>query len=160
MAVAARLDRFLGHHQINYHLLKHRPASTLLDTARSATLAPACVAQSHLLTDGRGRYWITLMGSDRHPDLDAIARLLGAPVQLCAAAGNQSRFEDCDVGIVPPFGQPYGLDTLVDSDLLRHPRVYVAAGDATELIRIEGDTLAALARDCRVAAIGIQGQQH
>lgn len=162
MAIAASLSNYLNQHQVDYHLLKHRPAATLLDAARASTLPPAAVAHSLLLHDHLDRYWIAVIGSDRHLDLHAVEELIDCDVRICSAlpCGDKSWFRDCSPGVVPPFGSPYQINTLIDEQLLQQPAVYFEDGDPTELIRIERHALHNLIRDCTVAAISARAARH
>ena len=155
MAIAASLHDYLASQQINFHLLKHRPTPNLLDTARAATLSPAAVARALLLRDGQRQYWIALIGSDRRPDLDAIASQVGQAVTLCQDTHADLSFGDCHPGVIPPFGKPYNLPTLVDQDLLKPPHVYVEDGDPTELLRLEQGQFRRLVGGCQVAPISV-----
>ena len=53
-------------------------------------------------------------------------------------------FQDCSPGAIPPIGECYGLDVLVDESVLDQPEVYLEAGDHETLIHLSRDQFARL----------------
>ena len=53
-------------------------------------------------------------------------------------------FEDCDRGAVPPLGECYGLDVIVDNSIDARQPIYLEGGDHATLIRMEGVQFARL----------------
>ena len=43
-------------------------------------------------------------------------------------------FPDCELGAVPPVGDPYGLPVMVDDALAVQPDIYFEAGDHLSLL--------------------------
>jgi Ala-tRNA(Pro) deacylase len=55
---------------------------------------------------------------------------------------------------VPAVGQAYGLRTLLDSNLLDQPEVYLEAGDHETLVRLGGEDFRALMEDAEQVDVG------
>ena len=45
-------------------------------------------------------------------------------------------FRDCAHGAVPPFGECYGLDVIVDDSIQEQPEVYMESGDHETLLHM------------------------
>jgi Ala-tRNA(Pro) deacylase len=64
---------------------------------------------------------LTVLPCTSRIDLGAMAALLGVPVSDTRLATEDELvgvFNDCEPGVVPPFGKLYGLDTVLDVSLL------------------------------------------
>ncbi|MGA7451580.1 MAG: YbaK/EbsC family protein [Rhodoplanes sp.] len=58
-------------------------------------------------------------------------------------------FPDCAHGAVPPIGECYGLDTVIDDAIDEQDEVYLEAGDHTTLVHITHAQFAKLTADAR-----------
>jgi Ala-tRNA(Pro) deacylase len=56
--------------------------------------------------------------------------------ELASEEEFKGRFPDCEVGAMPPFGNLYEMDTLVDEALAKDHEIAFNAGTHTELIRM------------------------
>ena len=45
-------------------------------------------------------------------------------------------FDDCELGAIPPVGQPYDMEMIVDDRLNEQPDLYFEAGDHMSLIHV------------------------
>jgi Ala-tRNA(Pro) deacylase len=63
-------------------------------------------------------------------------------------------FADCDLGSVPPFGQAYGIEVLLDDSLLERDRVFVESGDRGALLALKGEDFRRLMQDARRGRYG------
>jgi Ala-tRNA(Pro) deacylase len=50
----------------------------------------------------------------------------------------RTTFSDCECGAIPPIGEPYGIDTILDLHLARSDEVYFESGDHEHLIHMRG----------------------
>jgi len=48
-------------------------------------------------------------------------------------------FSDCEHGAIPPTGELYGVDTLIDPALLQKEDVYFESGDHEHMIHMSGE---------------------
>ena len=69
---------------------------------------------------------------------------LGHKVDLASEDEIERLFEDCDRGAVPPLGECYGLDVIIDDSIDARRHVYMEGGDHATLIRMEGEQFARL----------------
>jgi Ala-tRNA(Pro) deacylase len=59
---------------------------------------------------------------------------LGFGVDLATEHEIEQLFQDCAHGAVPPAGECYGLDVIVDDSIKEQPEVYLEAGDHATLV--------------------------
>jgi Ala-tRNA(Pro) deacylase len=55
-----------------------------------------------------------------------------------------SRFPDCELGAMPPFGNLYGLRVFLEKNLADQPEIAFNAGTHREVIRMSTDDFAQL----------------
>jgi Ala-tRNA(Pro) deacylase len=60
-------------------------------------------------------------------------------IRLATESEFAKLFPDCEVGMMPPFGNLYGLDVLVDSSLTEDDEIVFPAGNSRESIRMRYD---------------------
>src|SRR5690606_21904109 len=94
------------------------------------------VAKTVLLRCGRD-YALAVLPATHTVDLQAVQQLLGrGPVALATEAECGSRFPDCELGALPPFGSEYGMRTLMDRALLSDEEIVFEGNTHREAIRM------------------------
>ena len=76
-------------------------------------------------------------------------RQLGFDVVLANEHEVEDLFEDCSPGAIPPIGECYGLDVVVDESVVDQPEVYLEAGDHETLVHLRRDQFARLMETAR-----------
>ena len=85
-----------------------------------------------------GRMAMVVMPSTTMLDPDRLCRITGAEVvSLATESEFRSRFPDCEIGAMPPFGNLYGLDVYVDRSLREDEHIAFNAGSHAELIQMD-----------------------
>ena len=112
---------------------------TVHDAARAVGCEPAEIAKSVVfVADGDP---VVCVASGAHRvDTDKLADALDAAEVRQAAAAEVRAATGFAVGGVPPLG--HGLPVVVDEDLMRHERVWAAAGDLQSLFVVDPRQLA------------------
>ncbi|HET9553099.1 MAG TPA: YbaK/EbsC family protein [Anaeromyxobacteraceae bacterium] len=126
-------------------------------TARSAAEAAAAVgcevgqiAKSLVFRGaGSGRAVLVIASGANRVDLAKVAALVGEPLDRADAELVRAR-TGFAIGGIPPLGHAEPLLTVIDEDLLRHARIWAAAGHPNavfpltpdELVRITGGQVA------------------
>jgi Ala-tRNA(Pro) deacylase len=80
-------------------------------------------------------------------DLQAIHQEFNREFALAREPELVDLFKDCEPGAIPPLGQAYGIDVVVDRSLADIPDVYFEAGDHVSLIRVSGPDFRRLMAD-------------
>ena len=123
-------------------------------TVKDAAVAVGCqeaeIAKSIVfVADGDP---VVCVASGRHRiDTEKVAELLDVAEVRQAQADEVRAATGFAIGGVPPFG--HDLPVLFDEELLRHPRVWAAAGDPHSLFCVDPRELAGCIR-ARVVALG------
>ena len=68
-----------------------------------------------------------------------LASRLHRHLELVPEAELASIFTDCEVGAIPPIGQAYAIDMIVDNKLLDCEDLYLEAGDHRSLVHLRSD---------------------
>lgn len=152
MEIATTLVKYLADHSIAYDRLVHRHTASSLDSARVTNIPGNEVAKSVILEDEQG-YVMAVVPATRHVKIGELNRLLGRHMGLATEPELARLFSDCELGAIPPVGQAYGMQTVVDDSLDQCNDIYFEAGNHEELIHIKGNTFRKLMKDTRHAPI-------
>jgi Ala-tRNA(Pro) deacylase len=143
MTVAASVVRVLADHGAVYDLVPHPKSYSSLQSANAAHVPEDHIAKGVLLKDRNG-YVLAVIPADEWVDLRRLEVELGRNMNLAPETEVDRLFEDCDPGAVPPLGEAYGLQMVLDESLTTLSSIYFEGGDHEHLIRLDGDQFNAL----------------
>jgi len=135
MGVPDSVTNYLRARDISFQVVEHAATSYSSETAHAAQVPTAHVAKAVVLADGE-RYLLAIVPASRRVNTDAVASLLQCRLGLAAEEDFPMIFRDCRPGAVPPIGEAYGLQTIVDDAIAGAPDVYLEAGDHEHLIHL------------------------
>jgi HD-like signal output (HDOD) protein/prolyl-tRNA editing enzyme YbaK/EbsC (Cys-tRNA(Pro) deacylase) len=95
------------------------------------------IAKALILKDLRGMVMAVIPGA-HNLDLDALNRQLHRNLRPAEPQDYHGIFADCSPDMLPPLGEAYGFETIIDDSLLDKDLVYFVSGNNNELIRISG----------------------
>jgi Ala-tRNA(Pro) deacylase len=154
MAIAPRLERYLASKNIKYDVIAHEPTVSSSQTAEACRISGDRIAKAVVLRKGRG-FILAILPASHHVRLSDLATRLGIDVDLASEHEIEQLFEDCALGAVPPAGECYGLDVIVDDSIEEQPEVYLEGGDHATLIRLSHAEFAHLTGDARHAHFSV-----
>lgn len=137
MSTSITVRRFLDKQDVRYASLACPGDQEQLLRSGTRSVAPANIAKAIILKDLRGMLMAVLPGPN-DLDLDALNRQLHRNLQRSEPEDYQSIFADCAPGVIPPLGEAYGFETIIDDGLLDKDVIYFVSGNRNELIRISG----------------------
>ena len=137
MALALSVERYLIKSGIRYGVMTHHPTKFSMATAHAAGIPARRLAKSVVLRDEVG-YLIAVVPASHRLRLGNLHVQLKRPLGLATESELRSLFTDCELGAIPPLGQAYGLEVIVDDILIVQPEVYFEGGDHRELIQVAG----------------------
>lgn len=146
---AERLKAFLDENGIRYELIQHSPAFTSQEIAAAAHLSGRRLAKTVLVRIGGELAMVVVPGSE-HVDLHRLAEITGRPTVLATEEEFRSRFPDCEVGAMPPFGNLYGMDVYVSEHVGQEDPIAFNAGTHRELIQMSYADFVRLAQPKKV----------
>ena len=124
---------------------------TVGDAARAVGCDEAEIAKS-IVFIADGDPVVCIASGEHRIDPEQLAEALDCAVVRQAGADEVRAATGFSIGGVPPFG--HGLPVVFDEALLRHGRVWAAAGDPHSLFCVEPSTLA----DCTGATVAQVGE--
>lgn len=147
MAIAPTLQKYLDEH-VTYELVSHELTMSSMRTAQVSHISGQQLAKGVVLR-GIGGYMLAVLPASHHIRLPELEMEFGEAVALAGEGEIDGLFKDCVHGAIPPLGECYGLDTIVDDSLRGTPDVYLEAGDHETLVHLDGAQFAKLTADSR-----------
>jgi Ala-tRNA(Pro) deacylase len=137
MTIPVSIQEYLDRLGVRYEVIGHSPTHDAAHTAQAAHVPGDRLAKSVVLEDDSG-YLMAVIPTSHRLDLQAIDQELGRELGLAGERALQDLFEDCEPGAIPPLGQAYGIDVVIDRSLEDIPDVYFEGGDHRSLIHVSG----------------------
>lgn len=131
-----KLREFLDSHDTRYVVISHSRAYTAPETAESAHIKGQEFAKT-IIVKLDGEMAMAILPASEKVDLDLLAAAADADkAELASEHEFQSRFPECEVGAMPPFGNLYGMDVYVEEGMTRDEKIAFNAGAHTELVQM------------------------
>lgn len=137
MAISQTLRSYMDNCGVTFHEVPHAHAMQAAKAAEVAHIPGRRVAKSVLIRVG-DRYMLAVAPASRRIQLDELARWLGQDVMLAEEADSEPLFADCELGAMPPIGEAFGLQTILDDEMLAAEDVYFEGGDHRTLVHVGG----------------------
>ena len=131
-----KVKEYLEKSSAHYEELEHRPTFTSQHMAAEEHVPGLCVAKPVLVKADEKFYLCVLPGCYKI-DLDELRGQLGASnVSLADESEIAKVFADCELGAEPPFGELYGIDTIMDESLEDDEFVVFQGGSHEKAIKM------------------------
>lgn len=147
MAIAPTLQKYLDEN-VTYELVSHEPTMSSMRTAQVSHISGERLAKGVVLR-GDGGYMLAVLPASHHIHLAELEMEFGEAVALAGESEIDGLFKDCAHGAIPPLGECYGLDTIVDDSLRGKPDIYLEAGDHETLVHLDAAQFAKLTAEAR-----------
>lgn len=138
MAMSLSLLEYLEWEGVDYEVLHHRRTSCSTETAEVAHIPGDQLAKCVVLEDENG-YVMAVLPATHRVELGKLHRQLDRRLGLATEGELEELFKDCDIGAIPPVGNAYGYDTVLDDSLKKCSEIYFEAGDHADLVHISGE---------------------
>jgi Ala-tRNA(Pro) deacylase len=135
-----KIQSYLDENGIKYRLIEH-PAAGSADEYHE-TLGTRYEQQAKALfirykKPGDKGFVVLALQAQKRGDLDRVARLISAAEVRLGTARQLEETTGCGFGELPPLGRLYGLQLLLDKDLLTEDEIYFNAGSLTTSIAVD-----------------------
>lgn len=147
MPIAPTLMRYLDQNA-TYEILFHEPTVSSMRTAEACHISGDCLAKGVVLRRN-GSYLLAVLPASHRIDLPELRMELGQDVDMASESSIDGLFWDCAHGAVPPVGECYGLEVIIDETIDRQPEVYFEGGDHTTLVHMSQAEFARLNANAR-----------
>ncbi len=139
MPINARLRAFLDEAHVPYRTVRHSPAYTAQETAALSHVSGKRMLKC-VMFRADGRHYLAVTRADKKVDLEKCRRVLGVrEVEIEREDEFRRVFEDCELGAMPPFGNLWGIQTILDDEVPRGTEVAFNAGDHATLVEMDVD---------------------
>jgi Ala-tRNA(Pro) deacylase len=135
MAIAPTFQKYLADRNIEYDIIPHEPTMSSARTAEACRISGDCLAKGIVLR-GKDGYLLAVLPASHHVRLADLRTQLGEDLDLATENEIDQLFRDCAHGAVPPAGECYGLDVIIDDSIENQPDVYLEAGDHATLVHL------------------------
>jgi Ala-tRNA(Pro) deacylase len=146
MGVAMTLQEYLETLELHYDVIEHRHTDSAMRAAQAAHIPGDQMAKPVLLGDDSS-YLLAVVPATHRLDLDRLNQLMARSLVIMSEEEMEVAFTDCERGAIPPVGLPYGIDTVVDTALMKQDEVYFEFGDHEHLIHMRGEDFRRLIED-------------
>ena len=135
MAIAITLKEYMDNHDVEYDVVHHDKSHNSMETAQRAHVSGNQLAKTVVLEDEQGFVMVVVPATHR-VEMGTVQRFLQRHVILAEEPELQRIFTDCELGALPPVGDPYGVETMIDDSLAEQADIYFEAGDHEALIHM------------------------
>ena len=148
------IEEFLRSAGAKFEKLEHPTAYTAQEMAAEVHVSGEAVAKPVVVRADK-RNVLCVLPASHKVDMKKLATTLEAKKCKLVKEKNVAKlFPDVEVGAEPPFGEPYGLPTVVDSNLAARETITFAAGSHSHAIRMRYEDYARVA-DATVADFSV-----
>ena len=148
MTIAITVRRYLNDCGIDYEVVQHAHTLSSSRTAEVGHVSGDRLAKAVVLKS-EGGFTMAVLPASCHLRLGEIQDFLDRPVGLAIENEVGQLFDDCELGAIPPVGQLYGMEMIVDDRLNEQPDVYFEAGDHMSLIHVNAIAFQRLTAEAR-----------
>jgi Ala-tRNA(Pro) deacylase len=136
--MATSLRSYLKNRGIDYEEVRHPREVSMSRVAERTHIHGEKLAKAVLIKSDSG-FSLAVVPSTCRVDLARLSGLLQERLGLATEEEIERHFLDCEVGALPPLGEPYGVKVFLDDTLFEQPDIYFEAGDHRTLIHMSGE---------------------
>jgi Ala-tRNA(Pro) deacylase len=145
MAMIKKLKELFDEAKVSYEVYNHPLAYTAQEIAQRQHFSGDQMAKVVMLEVDK-RLVMAVVTASQKVHLMTVRASLGADeVRLATEDEFVSRFPDCEIGAMPPFGNLFGLPVYVDPAVTQDESIYFNAGNHVQTVRIRYDDFEKLA---------------
>jgi Ala-tRNA(Pro) deacylase len=144
MPILRKLKAVLDEAKVPYEIFNHALAYTAQEIAAKQHFSGNDMAKVVML-EVDDELVMGVIAGNQKIDPDTVRGTLGASrVRLATEDEFTSRFPECEIGTMPPFGNLFGLKVFVDPALEKDEDIYFNAGNHVQTVRLRYKDFAAL----------------
>lgn len=144
--LATKLKQFFNKHDVCYHILNHERNEGLEVTLNHLELDASKGIKAEVIKCGTN-FIIAVMQLYDEIDHRKLEIELNRKCYLLSHKAADRFFYDCEPGSHPPFGEPYGLSMIIDTEIEELNSVYFKSGCHNSIIHMSMDEFSFLTND-------------
>jgi Ala-tRNA(Pro) deacylase len=129
------LKDYLDNHHVKYASINHSPGFTAQEVAASAHISGKLIAKTIIVKIG-SKFAMVVIPANEHVNFTALKELTGIKTDLAKESEFKSKFPECEVGAMPPFGNLYDMPVYVSNHLGEYDQIIFNAGSHSELMKL------------------------
>jgi Ala-tRNA(Pro) deacylase len=146
MPILRKLKEVLDQANISYEVYHHALAYTAQEVVTAQHLSGKEMAKVVMLNVD-GDLVMGVIAASHKINLNTVKASLGAKeARLASEDEFTSRFPECEIGAMPPFGNLFGLPVFVDPALEKDEYIYFNAGNHVQTVRLKYQDFARLVK--------------
>ena len=145
MPIIKRLKELFDEAKISYEVYNHALAYTAQEIAQSQHFPGDQMAKVVMLKVDDKLVMGVIAGNQKIHLPTARTSLGASEVRLATEDEFISRFPDCEIGAMPPFGNLFGVPVYVDPAVEKDEAIYFNAGNHVQTVRLRYDDYEKLA---------------
>ena len=154
MPILRRLKELFDDAKVSYEVYNHPLAYTAQEIAARQHFSGKEMAKVVML-EVDDRLMMGVIPGSQKINLNTVKASLGAKqVRLATEDEFISRFPECEVGAMPPFGHLFGVPVLVDPALEKDDVIYFNAGNHVQTVRLSYKDFARLVKPQIASLVG------
>jgi len=135
MLMPQRLESHLNVKHIPYSLIYHSPAESAQAAASVMHVPGKDVAKAVALQAGI-RPILAVLPASHRINFEKLSAIVGTKVALMDEEQFSELFPDCERGVIPAFGELYGVPVYLDEALAEDPEIVLSAGTHSDDVRL------------------------
>jgi len=135
MLMPERLRSHLNDKHIPFSMIFHAPADSAQMAASAMHLAGKAAAKAVALQAGK-REIVAVLPAAYRINFEKLSAVVGANVRLMDEETYSELFPDCERGVIPAFGELYGVPVYLDEALAEDPEIILSAGTQHDSVRL------------------------
>ena len=147
------MQSLLSKHGIDFEVLEHQHAATALSTAAAAHIPSAQLAKAVVLGNSLEQKIMAVIPANKQLLLSAVNNFTYSDYHLLQEDEFSDVFNDCEAGAVPSVGREYGMEMIIDMDLMDGSDIYLETGDHRHLLKVSLQDYQGLVMSSRHATI-------
>ena len=136
MPILKKLRELFDEEKVSYEVYNHPLAYTAQEIAAKQHFSGDAMAKVVMLKVDGALAMAVLMGSDKVSLATVRESLNAREVQLATEDDFVSRFPNCEIGAMPPFGNLFGIPVYADPALEKDEHIYFNAGNHVQTVRL------------------------
>jgi Ala-tRNA(Pro) deacylase len=146
MPILKKLKAALDEVEVSYEVYNHPLAYTTQEVAATQHVSGKEMAKV-VMVKVDGKLVMGVIPGSLKINLNTVKASLGAEdVRLATEDEFISRFPECEIGAMPPFGNLFGVAVFVDPSLERDEYIYFNAGNHVQTVRLRYQDFTRLVR--------------
>jgi len=136
MAILSRLEEFLKKNSVKFKTVTHPEVFTAQEMAAEMHVSGKELAKVVMVKAG-DRFVMMVLPASRKLDFKKLKETLEEKeIRLASEDEFKGLFPDCEPGAEPPFGNLYGVKTIVDTTLTEDEHIFFNAGNHYEAVEM------------------------